>query len=254
MGGVDLLTALGISLGFNLLLFIPAYAFQTDKLTDLSYGATFILLAWLALFAGGATPLTLLLAAMVTLWGLRLAGYLVIRIRKIDRDKRFDGIRERFIRFLGFWLLQGVSVWVIMLPSLRFFESDPVGGSLLSVGFLLWCYGLLFEAIADYQKYAFLNDPKNKGRWIDTGLWRYSRHPNYFGEILVWVGIYLFAFNSLGDVERLYALAGPLFITFLLLFVSGLPQLEKGADRKWGKLAAYRKYKKETSILIPWLR
>jgi steroid 5-alpha reductase family enzyme len=100
----------------------------------------------------------------------------------------------------------------------------------------------------------FIQDKKNRGKWIASGLWKYSRHPNYFGEILVWIGIYVFVFSSLIGFERLYALASPLFITFLLVFVSGLPQLEKGADKKWGHLKAYREYKRRTSTLILWFK
>jgi steroid 5-alpha reductase family enzyme len=252
---MDILYALAISLGINLLLFIPAFIFQTDKLTDLSYGASFVALVWIAFFLDGLfSPFKLLLALMVTLWGLRLAIYLVIRIWHMKKDKRFDGIREHFFRFLGFWLLQAISVWIIMLPTLAFIDGRVATPSHIYLGLVIWALGLIIETIADFQKYRFIKNPKHTGKWIDLGLWRYSRHPNYFGEILVWVGIYLYGLASFQGIEWLYGLASPLFIMILLLFVSGLPQLESYADKKWGTVKGYQQYKKETSILIPWFR
>jgi len=114
----------------------------------------------------------------------------------------------------------------------------------------VWFVGLVLEATADLQKYRFSRDPKNKGAWIDEGVWRYSRHPNYFGEILVWVGVYLLAFPALIGWEKVIGLASPVLIICLLLFVSGVPLLEKAADARWGNEPAYKRYKRRTSILI----
>ena len=124
--------------------------------------------------------------------------------------------------------------------------------SLLSViGFIIWFIGLLIEAFADYQKFTFMSQANNKGKWTHIGLWKYSRHPNYFGEILVWIGVYLFLLPALTLGEALIGLISPLFITLLLLFVSGIPMLEKAAEKKWGDDPAWQTYKKRTGSLFP---
>lgn len=241
-----------IALGINILMFIPAFTFKTDKFTDLSYSLSFIIVAVVAWALYPFSVANTVVMAMVVIWGLRLGTFLFVRIGKMKRDKRFDGIRESFGRFLRFWLLQGVSVWIIMIPALLFMKnSDPRP---CYAGLAIWAVGLLLETIADAQKYRFKSERANKGKFIDKGLWKVSRHPNYFGEILCWTGVYIFVFLSFSTVEKLIALAGPLYIILILLFLTGIPTVEKRADEKWGKDPAYREYKRRTSILIPWFR
>lgn len=250
-----LLNALGLALLIQLVMFIPAYFFRTDKLTDLSYGLTFIILALIALLSNSASFTKILLFAMILAWGLRLVIYLFIRIRKIKKDSRFDKIRTNFIKFLGFWVLQGITVWVVMLASLLFFYSENVSFSVLSlVGFLTWAYGILIEGIADHQKFTFKNNPVNRGSWIQTGLWKYSRHPNYFGEMLCWSGIFIYAIPALSAsvINIFIGLVSPLFIIFMLRFVSGVPKLEKIDDEKYRGNPEYKIYKKRTSMIILW--
>ncbi len=251
---MNLLYYLIIALGFNLILFLFAYKFKTDKITDLSYALTFIILISIGLSLEIYAPLKLILALMIFLWALRLGIFLFIRIKKIKKDRRFNGIRENFLRFFAFWFLQGITVWIILIPSLIFLGSETKISIPLWIGFGIWFIGLLIETFSDLQKYKFNNNPKNKNKWISTGLWKYSRHPNYFGEILCWIGIYLFVFSSLNTIQKIFALSGPFFIIILLLFVTGLPKLEKYADKKWGKLKEYKEYKKKTSILILWFQ
>lgn len=234
-------------------LFIPAYFFKTDKLTDLSYSLTFILLAGMSLLRSDITTLKLVLFFMVLAWGLRLGVYLFIRINKIKKDARFDEIRINSIKFLSFWVFQGLTVFVVLLPTLLFFQGNTSYSILVLAGFLIWLVGLVTEGFADQQKFAFKNNPKNKGKWVDVGLWRYSRHPNYLGEILCWVGIYLFTFSSLSVNYKLLGLLSPLFIITILLFFSGIPRLEEKADKRWGKNKEYQKYKKKTAVLIPFI-
>ncbi|GAB4158148.1 MAG: DUF1295 domain-containing protein [Candidatus Dojkabacteria bacterium] len=246
-----LLTTL-IAIGFNLLLFLPAYLLKTDKLTDLSYSLTFILLAlygaYINKFDANYLPVTLL----VLIWAIRLGSYLLIRISKTGKDKRFDQMRENFWDFGKFWLLQGVTVWIVMLPCLLFFKSQaPTFNWVSTIGLIIWILGISIEAIADWQKFQFKNNPQNEGKWIASGLWKYSRHPNYLGEILLWLGVYLFVVPSLTGATILWGLIGPLYITLLLCFVSGIPLLEKSADKRWGNLSEYIKYKKETGVLFP---
>ncbi len=240
-----------IALIFNIAIFIFAYNLKTDKLTDLSYALSFIILILIGFFSVRFSNFNLILVLMVFIWALRLGIFLFIRIGKMKRDKRFDGIRESFSRFFVFWASQGITVWIILIPSLLFLESSKKITLLTGIGLLIWFTGLTIETFADLQKYKF--NKKNKtGIWISTGLWKYSRHPNYFGEILCWIGIYLFVFNSLDLAQRLYSLISPLFIIIILLFFTGIPKLEEYAHKKWGKDKEYKEYKRKTSILIPW--
>ncbi len=239
-----------IALGINILLFIPAFIFKTDKLTDLSYSLSFIILTIIATLFNPFSSINLILTIMVIIWALRLGIFLFIRIKKMKKDKKFDNMRNSFGKFLGFWLLQGLTVWIILIPTLLFINNQ--NKYIYLAGIVIWLLGLIIETIADIQKFKFKQDKKNKEKFINIGIWKYSRHPNYFGEILCWAGIYVCVFLSFNTLNQLLTLVSPLFIIVLLLFVTGLPPLEKYADKKWGKTKEYQKYKKQTSILIPW--
>ena len=247
------LQTLLISFLIQIIFFTFAAINKTDKVTDLSYGLTFVILAfYIFLTRSGQFSYQLLLLLMITAWGVRLAGYLFIRILKTKKDKRFDGIRENFLKFAQFWFLQAVSVWVIMLPS-TYVLSRAVNiniSATMILGFLIWLVGLIIETVADWQKFQFKNDPKNKDKWIQNGIWKYSRHPNYFGEMLCWWGIFVYSL-PLQTLASSPTIIGPLFITFLLLFVSGIPTLEKKYDERYKDNREYQKYKKSTSLLIP---
>jgi steroid 5-alpha reductase family enzyme len=249
---VEIFYYLLISLGINIIMFIPGFVFKTDKLTDLSYSLSFIILIIISAIFSTLSWQKIILLLMIIIWGLRLGIFLFIRIQKMKYDKRFDGIRESFFRFLKFWVLQGLAVFVILLPSI-FFMSENLN-KICGIGFIIWALGLIIESVADFQKYRFNQKKVNKGKFISTGIWKYSRHPNYFGEMLCWTGIYLFTFNSFNLAQTLIGLISPLFIIILLLFVTGLPPLEKSADLKWGKQKDYKDYKRKTSILIPWFQ
>jgi len=247
---MSILTFLIIAVSINMLMFIPAFIFKTDKLTDISYAVTFTVVSFLGLILGDFTVPKLALFMMILAWSIRLGAYLLIRIKKIGRDKRFDGMRENFFRFFKFWFFQGISVWVILLPSMFFFNHDKNLSYYVYVGFVIWLAGLIIESFADAQKYKFINNPENEGKWIDSGLWKYSRHPNYFGEIMVWVGVYIFVLSGIDLEEAFFGLLSPMYISFIILFISGIPLLEKGADKRWGDDPAYREYKRKTSPLI----
>jgi steroid 5-alpha reductase family enzyme len=241
---MDIVQSLVLICIIQLFGFFLAFTLRTDKFTDLFYGLTF---AFLAIYALAQNPslASLVLALMISLWAFRLSGYLFIRIRKIERDKRFDRIRGDFLKFFGFWCLQAAAIFIISLPIVFFTGEDLTAFSLL--GIAVWLCGFVIETVADYQKYSFMQ--KSKG-FIRTGLWKYSRHPNYLGEILVWVGVYLYTFPGLSGLQHI-AIASPLFITFLLVFVSGIPILERNADRKFGKSREYQEYKTKTGVLLP---
>jgi steroid 5-alpha reductase family enzyme len=237
-----LLETLIFSMVFNILMFIPAFIFKTDKLTDLSYAITFIGLSIYIFLSKTFSIGNLLLFLMILAWALRLGTFLFIRIQKQKKDDRFDNIRNKFFKFLGFWLLQGFTVWIVMLSVILF------DGKYNLIGLLIWFCGLLIESFADAQKSRFIKNPKNKGDFISSGLWKNSRHPNYFGEIMCWVGVYVFS------GVWFFGIISPLYIFSLLSFVSGIPILEKKADKIWGKRKDYQEYKKSTSILVPWFK
>jgi steroid 5-alpha reductase family enzyme len=236
-----LIQSLIISILLNLLMFIPAFLFKTDKLTDISYSLTFILLSLIMIFYKDVYIVSIL----IIFWALRLGIYLLIRIIKIKKDKRFDNIRNSPLKFLGFWFLQGISVWLISVPLLLLNNNN-----VSYFGIFIWVIGLLIETIADYQKFKFILN-KNKN-WISSGFWKYSRHPNYFGEILCWIGIYVTVLPGLNLLNSFIALISPIYIIVLLLYVSGIPILEKKSFKKWGHLKEYNDYLKKTNLLIPW--
>ena len=243
-----------ISLGIQTFFFIFAASFKTDKVTDLSYGLSFVAIAWVMLLtrSGDISLHEAAVVTLVTLWGIRLSGYLLIRVLKTGRDKRYDTMRNDLLKFGRFWLLQGLSVWAISLPAVYMLSRgrDYEVSLFIVIGVLVWLFGIAFETVADVQLYNFRFKKDNKGLWIDEGVWRYSRHPNYFGEITLWWGLFICGLDVYSGVGWL-AVAGPLTITGLLLFGSGIPILEKANDARWGTDRAYQQYKQETSILIP---
>jgi steroid 5-alpha reductase family enzyme len=239
--------------GIQLCCFAFAMTLHTDKLTDISYGMTFVVLVLFFLFT--RRPVTWPKAAaavMIAVWGLRLAIYLFIRIIRIGRDTRFDDKRDSFKNFGFFWLLQAVSVWIILLPVTFLFGSTGAGRSTVvpAAGIVVWVLGFAIESAADQQKFRFKSNSENSGRWIRHGLWKYSRHPNYFGEILCWWGVFLLALPYFRGIAWA-GILGPVHITVLLLFVSGIPLLEKQSDDKYGDKDGYGEYKRKTSILVP---
>ncbi len=243
-----------IIFGLQVLFFIIANTFKTDKVTDLAYGISFFIALWLIFFTSAYSLPKLLVVTAVTLWGLRLAVYLFIRILKMGRDKRFDNIRNNFFDFAKFWFLQAVSIWIILLPYIWFIDRPAADmKTLFYPGLAVWAVGLIIETIADWQKFKFKNNPENKGKWTDIGLWKYSRHPNYFGEILCWIGLFIAVLPYLSGLRYLF-IVSPVYITSLLLFVSGIPPLEKRYDQKYGDDRKYQQYKSSTSLLIPWFK
>ena len=233
--------------------FIPAQIARTEKYFDAVGSGTFTAITVaLLLLAPKAGPLDWMLAAMVVLWALRLGSFLFIRVQRSGSDSRFDQIKNRPLVFLRTWTLQGAWVslsacaaWVVLSHA----HEDALSWvSLLGLG--LWMVGMGFEIISDVQKSQFKKDPANKGKFITTGLWSLSRHPNYFGEIVLWVGVFIAASPALRGWEWV-AVVSPLFIMLLLTRVSGVPLLEASADKRWGGTAEYEQYKATTPVLIP---
>ncbi len=246
---------LTLLLSFLIQLLFASYAIHkiTDKVTDLSYSLTFLILALITFVTTSIkSDPQILLVLMILLWSLRLAGYLFIRILTIHKDSRFDHIRSNPLKFASFWFFQAITVWIIILPTTTILSSShPINFSLTMIaGFSIWLTGFLIETIADQQKFLFKTNPKNHDLWISTGLWKYSRHPNYFGEILVWWGIFIYSLPYLSGLSIL-TITSPLFITYLLLFVTGIPPLEKSHQIKYGASRKFQHYTQTTSLLIP---
>ena len=241
-----------ISFAVNAAFFAFAAIRKTDVVTDLSYSLSFAVLAIVLPFLGAREPVQLVAALLVLVWAVRLGGYLLGRILRIKVDHRFDEMRDRPLRFARFWLLQAIAVAVIMLPVSYLLGRDaaPGFGLWAIAGTSIWLVGLVIEAVADAQKSAFKGKDENRRRFIESGLWRYSRHPNYFGEMLVWWGLFIFAVPFLHGAAFAVVI-GPIFITVLLLFVSGIPLLERSAEARYGDDPAYREYKRRTSVLVP---
>lgn len=248
------LQALAVTLVASLVIqaafFAIAATFKTDKVTDLTYGLTFVLLALWLLVKSDRDSTSLALAGMVTAWGLRLAGYLFYRILHMGRDARFDGVRERFWAFLQFWFFQGIVVWMVMIPVTLWFGHSGPWSAIKVVALVAWAAGLVIEAVADIQKFRHKSRPGGGSRWVDTGLWHYSRHPNYFGELVCWWAVWLFVAQDLGWLA-VPGLIGPVTITGVLLWLTGIPTLERSAMKKWGNDPAYQAYRARTRLLIP---
>jgi len=249
-----LITLFAVSIVLQLFLFIPAFLVKTDKLTDFSYSLGFMVVASIAFSHSDADLYKTLLLSMIIFWSIRLGAYLVFRIAKTGKDKRFDEIRIDFWKFFKFWIFQGAVIPLILLPAVYFFNSSVTFSPLIVIGGSVWFLGIIIEGVSDIQKFVFKSSSSgNKNKWLETGLWRYSRHPNYLGEIMCWIGIYIFTFNALGQVEKVVGLLSPLTIVTLLVFVSGIPILEKKADERWGKDKKYQAYKNKTAKLIPFV-
>jgi steroid 5-alpha reductase family enzyme len=254
IGGIPVF-ALSVGLAFFIqwLVFIPAYRLQTEKFFDLTGSITYIsVISMAALLSTGPDARSILLWALVVIWAARLGTFLFRRIRKAGKDDRFDEIKPSFIRFLNVWTIQGL--WVTFTMAAALVAITTTNHKTLDIfaliGLLLWLLGFSIEVTADAQKSRFNANPENKGKFIQTGLWARSRHPNYFGEIVLWVGVAVIALPVLQGWQWV-ALISPVFVTLLLTRVSGIPLLEKKADQKWGGQADFEAYKKNTPVLIP---
>lgn len=249
--------AMAVALAFviNWLAFIPAYFFQTEKFFDLTGSFTYISVALAVFFFSPEMNWrSLLLMILVVAWAGRLGAFLFRRIHKAGKDDRFDEIKKSFPRFLLTWSLQGL--WVTFTAAAAFAAiSSNVHkdfGIFAIAGVLIWVFGFAFEVIADTQKSRFKADPQNKGKFISSGLWAWSRHPNYFGEIMLWAGVAVIAFPVLQGWQYV-TLISPGFVALLLIKISGITMLEEKADKKWGGQEDYEAYKKNTPVLVPWL-
>ncbi len=235
------------------IVFIPSYLNRTEKYFDLTGSLTYISVTLLAVLMSPVKDFrTAVLFVLVTIWALRLGLFLFRRIQAAGEDRRFRELKNSFSKFLVTWTLQGLWVTFSLAAALAVITSTTrVGFDIFAlIGIVIWVIGFSIEVIADYQKKVFQSNTANKGKFINNGLWSWSRHPNYFGEIVLWVGIAIIALPVLSGWQWA-TLISPIFVTFLLTKISGVPMLEKRADEKWGGQADYEAYKKNTSVLIP---
>lgn len=241
-----------LAFAINWLVAIPAIAFRTETFFDLTGALTYLSVVVCAMaLSAPAGVRELGIAAMVTVWAVRLGGMLFTRIKRAGEDKRFRHIKTSPVAFLGVWNMQ--ALWVVMTSAcavtvLTSPIREPVD-AFFYVGAAMWALGFLIEVVADAQKNAFRANPANEGRFITTGLWAWSQHPNYFGEILLWTGIAVAALPVLQGWSWL-ALISPAFVALLLLRVSGIPTLDRLAKKRWGNDAGYQDYVRRTSKLF----
>ncbi len=251
--GIPLFT-LCIALAFIIqwIAFIPAFTQKTEAFYDLTGGISYLTVVLVAIaFSPAVDTRGYLLTAMVAVWAIRLSTFLFRRVRRAGEDTRFREIKVSFPRFLVAWTIQGLWVSFSLAAALAAITSElkVAFGIFGLVGFLVWVIGFSIEVIADQQKSRFRADPKNKGKFINTGLWSWSRHPNYFGEITLWIGVAIIAAPVLRGWQWA-TMISPLFIILLLTRISGVNLLEKQADERWGGQADYEEYKARTSVLI----
>lgn len=232
--------------------FVVSLVKKRNDVADVAWGLGFVLISWISFFlVDYSGPREILINILVTIWGLRLAWHIHTRNKGKSEDYRYLAWRKEwgqwfYLRsFLQVYLLQGLLLFLIVLPVLVINKnSEPTLGVLDFLGVLVWLLGFYFEVVGDAQLVRFIKNPANKGKLMQGGLWAYTRHPNYFGEVVQWWGIWLVA---LSVPNGAFAIIGPLTITTLILKVSGIPMLEK----KMAENPEFVEYKKKTSMFIP---
>jgi len=248
------LTGLAVIIGFMTILWLVSLALKNASIVDIFWGAGFVLSAWLyfAFTPDGFLPRKLLLVILVTIWGLRLSTHIFLRNKGKPEDFRYQKWREEngsiwwWKSFFQVFLLQGLLLWVISLTLLaaQFFGKVNHLTALDFVAAAVWLVGFFFESVGDYQLTRFIKNPANRGKVLSSGVWRFTRHPNYFGDSAQWWGYYLIALAAGGW----WSIISPIIMTYLLTRVSGVALLEKSLDAKPG----YREYVESTSSFIPW--
>jgi steroid 5-alpha reductase family enzyme len=242
-----------LAYAINWLAFVPSALTRSEHYYDLTGGITYVSAIVVAVLLSSKLDLrAALVAAMVLIWSLRLAMFLFLRILRAGHDSRFDDIKTRPQQFFMAWTLQGL--WVLLTAAAALVVitggvREPLG-ALGIAGIAVWAIGIVIEIVADWQKSKFKADPENEGTFINVGLWAWSRHPNYFGEIVLWTGVAILAVPVLQGWQWA-TLISPLFVTVLLTKFSGIPPLEEKADQRWGGEEEYEEYKRRTPVLIP---
>jgi len=254
VGSISVFAIAGLlAFGINWVVFVPSNIAKTEHYFDLTGSITYLTVVVVALvLSSDLDARSLIVGALVTIWALRLGTFLFRRVRRSGKDARFDEIKVDTLRFFSTWTLQGLWVLLTLASALAIItglERQSIGFVGI-VGIVVWVAGFGIEVVSDQQKSAFKQDPANDGRFITTGLWAWSRHPNYFGEIVLWTGIAIMALPVLSG-WRWVTLISPVFVTLLLTKLSGIPMLEKRAEERWGDESAFQEYTENTPVLVP---
>ncbi|RLN92987.1 hypothetical protein BBJ28_00025264 [Nothophytophthora sp. Chile5] len=260
-GGEMLLICLAVTVVMQCSFFAVAFCCQFDKVTDLAGTLNFATLAVLSLVVQGVYDTRAVVVSCLALaWALRLGAFLLIRVLKRGKDARFDEMRADCLAFFGFWVFQILWVFLVSLPVILANSCGEQDGASFGqprdvVGIVLWALGLALEHAADASKAGFNENKSNEGKLLSTGVWRYSRHPNYFGEMLCWVGVTVLAsanFGSNGGETWFYYVSAisPVFTFLVLMFLSGVPLAEERYDERFGLDPQYLEYKRSTSPLV----
>ncbi len=238
-----------IAIGLNLVFFIIAYSLQTDKLTDMTYSLTFIAIAVTGLVYSEKHLAHYIMAGLIVAWAVRLGGFLMRRVHAIGRDDRFDSLRPYFFKFLGFWTMQALTCVLVSISALLVFANqNPKLDLIFFLGVGIALVGLGIETIADNQKYKFKNNFPDK--FMQTGLWKKIRHPNYTGEIIFWIGLSIAALSS---SYGYLAFLSPIWISFILIRFSGIPLLREKWENRYGLQEEFKDYKERSWYLFPYI-
>ena len=240
------------------IIFIPSYIFKTEKYYDITGTIAYLSMILVALYfiiivnGEELSIRSLVSTLLVLIWAVRLGIFLLLRVVKAGEDKRFENVKLSFSKFLMYFTIS--SLWVFLTTinflTMLLHNSVLINDIFFLLGLLIWIFGFIIEVVADEQKRRFKLNLDNKGKFISSGLWSYSRHPNYFGEILLWIGMAIISLPVLLGWEYI-TLISPLFVYMLLTKMSGIPILEKQSDERWGNKSDYQNYKKITPILFP---
>ena len=244
-----------VSFILHWLAFIPAYVFQTEHYFDLIGSISYLVAMFIAVALSPSLDLRgVIVAAMVCVWALRLGSFLFMRVKKAGFDRRFTVMKTMFVRFLLTWTLGGTWVFITFAAGLTAITSEKHTDAdfFLFLGGLLWLAGFSIEVIADKQKTVFRANTENAGKFIRTGLWSISRHPNYFGEMMLWLGIAVIALPTLVGWQ-FATLISPIFVILLISKVSGVNLLEANANERWWSDSEYQKYVASTPVIVPFL-
>jgi len=244
-----LVTTFIIVVIYEAFVFALSILLKRNDIADISWGISFILIVLVTWVGADHSPRLFLVSALIFVWGARLAARIYLRNRRKKEDMRYAKLRQEagenvlLVSFFKVYMLQGFFAVVVAIPLIVIAEDTNQAFGLLGIiGFLIWLVGFYFEVIGDFQLDRFKSDQRNKGKIMDKGLWKYSRHPNYFGEVVMWWGIFMIAVSS-----GIVSIIGPFTITYLILKVSGIPMLEKHYEGNQD----YEDYKKRTSVFIP---
>ena len=248
---------IAISYLIHWIVFIPSYLQKTEKFYDFTGMIAYLSIIGFALYQkkqilGTIDFDSMLIGILISVWTLRLGMFLFYRVFKVGEDDRFETVKTSASRFFIWFTVSGLWVSLTSIAAINILTTkiDHNNYYFVYLGALVWLFGFLFEVISDYQKMKFKNIPDNKNKFIDTGLWSLSRHPNYFGEIILWIGIFIITLPSISGTDYI-TIISPIFVYFLLNKISGINLLEIKAQKRWGDLESYKAYRSKTPQLIP---